>query len=233
MSTTRKITAFSTRGKQKSTFDSDAKTWGELKSTLENEGFDLGNLAATESINRTDLAHKDAVLPEGDFTIFLRPTKTKSGADYASMSYKDLRGCLNDDDKAALAEITGKNWTRCSRADIEEYLNNKDNSGTTATSTATPKEETTNEVEAPMTNTIRISRVKTLLSEIAENSSDDEVSDRLDLVNDEVEGLADAIEAEESPEAAQAKKEEEERIAAEQAEADRLAKEADDLMDGF
>lgn len=242
MSTIRTITAFSTRGKNKAKIETDVTTWGELKPLLANEGFDLSTLAATESVKRTDLAHVDAVLPEGNFTVFLRPNKTKSGADYTSMSYRELKSLLNDSDKEALKEITGKNWTRCSTDDMRNYFTNK-SEGTTETVDQTT-EEVVEETVAPVTNMVRLSQINTLISEIKDNSSSSDVIDRADAVIEELEGLQTEIELEDSPEAvkaaqekaeeeAKAKAEEEARIAEEKAENEKLAEEAKMLKGGY
>lgn len=234
MSTTRTVTAFSTRGKKKSKITTDVTTWGSLKPLLENEGFSLETLAATESINRTDLAHVDAVLPEGDFTIFLRPTKTKSGADYKSMSYRELKSLLNDEDKTALAEITGKNWTRCSTDDMREYFVNKTDSSFDGneSSAVAPNTESIGEL-VEITNLQRLSQINSLISEIKDNSSSSDVIDRVDVVIEELEGLQTEIENEASPEAAAERKAEEERIAAEKAELEALEQEATALKGGY
>ena len=87
----RKIIVYSTKGKSGS-FDSNAKTWGEIQSNVKGIVGDLDNLIATENVNKTNLGHQDSILPEGDFKIFLRPSKTKSGAtNFSSMSFKELR----------------------------------------------------------------------------------------------------------------------------------------------
>lgn len=225
MSNTRVITAFSTRGKNKKKIETDVQTWGDLKPLLENEGFKLSSLAATESVNRTDLAHKDAALPEGDFTIFLRPTKTKSGADYASMSFRELRNLLSQEDKDALTEIYNRNWTRVSTDQLREYFTNKGSS--------TTGQDETCEADCSSTNSSRFQRVTTLLAEIKENSSSDDVIERVEVIEDELDGLSDAIEEEKSPEAIAERKAQEEAAQADAEETDALADEADDLMSGF
>lgn len=127
---TRTITVFSTKGKRKSKIETEVTTWGELKKLVSKEGYNLDKLLATENITRRDLANEGATLPEGNFTLFLRPTKTKSGGkDYSNMSFKELRAELTDEDKTAISEETGKNYTRCSGGDIREYLNEKADSG--------------------------------------------------------------------------------------------------------
>ncbi len=235
----RTVTVFATKGKRTAKIETDVTTWGELKSLVSNEGYDLGSLNATESITRTDLAHQDAVLPTGDFTLFLRPAKTKSGVDYSSMGFKELRAELTQTDKEALASETGKNWTRCSKEDIATYLSNKSAGASTTTSTTDDASEEASEnasenaIENADNNTARIALVEKLLAEIKDTCETDEVSDRVDLVSDEIEGLVEAIQAEESPEAAAEKARQEAEAKAAEEEKQRLANEASDLMSGF
>lgn len=115
---TRKVTVYATRGGNKAIIETDAETWGELKSLVEQEGFDLQSLEAGENINKTTLKHEDAKLPGQDFILFLRPKETKAGlTTYAE--YKEK--AKNDSEfKQFLQNKTGKNWTRCSLADYEE-----------------------------------------------------------------------------------------------------------------
>ena len=65
MSTQKTVTVFGTRGK-KVKLETSVSTWGELRPLLEEEGVSFNNMRATESVGRTTLEHKDAVLPEGD-----------------------------------------------------------------------------------------------------------------------------------------------------------------------
>lgn len=74
---TRKITIYSTRG-GKNVIESAATTWGEIKSTVE-DMYDLDNMSVVENANRTTLGRDDSGLPASEFTIFLKPQKTKSG----------------------------------------------------------------------------------------------------------------------------------------------------------
>lgn len=115
----RKIKIFATKGKNKATIETDVTNWGDLKVLVEAEGYDLSNLAATENRNRTTLEHKDANLPEGDFTIFLRPVKTKSGLDLPDGD-ETTRGQLKDIIKEYGTPLKdylktikeGRNWTQ-------------------------------------------------------------------------------------------------------------------------
>jgi len=77
MANPRTVTLYSTKGGSKK-IETSAATWGELR-PLVGESYDLSNLQPTESVGKTTLVHEDATLPEGDFILFLRPVRTKSG----------------------------------------------------------------------------------------------------------------------------------------------------------
>lgn len=124
----RKIIVYSTKGKSGS-FESDAKTWGEVQNDVRNIVGDLDNLIATENVNKTNLGHQDSVLPEGDFKIFLRPAKTKSGAtDFSSMSFRECRAFIANKGQAckdylnAEAKKSDRNWTQLSTEELQKYL---------------------------------------------------------------------------------------------------------------
>lgn len=121
----RTITVYSTRGNKYDSFESDATTWGQITSQVEEiVGTDISKLAATESIRKTDLNHVDSQLPEEPFTVFLRPVKTDSGA----MSFAECREFIsaNPEIKAHLntfAKQTGRNWTQLKTEELNELIN--------------------------------------------------------------------------------------------------------------
>lgn len=145
----RKIIVYSTKGKSGS-FESDAKTWGEVQNDVKKIVGDLDNLIATESVNKTNLGHQDSVLPEGDFKIFLRPSKTKSGAtDFSSMSFRELRifiagqGQPCKDYLNVEAKKSGRNWTQLSTKELQVYLSSYygGSSSSKSSSKTSPKKE--------------------------------------------------------------------------------------------
>lgn len=230
----RTVTVFATKGKRKAKIETDASKWSELRELISQEGYDVNKLHATENVRRTDLAHEDAALPEGDFTVFLRPKKTKSGGtDYSNMGFKDLRAALSDDDKVAISEATGKNWTRCSTDDLRDYLSNKGGSPEPAATEEADEVTETNAIEAGDNNASRCVTINAILTQIKENTQSDEVSERVDVIFDELEALGEAVEAEDSPEAVAARKEGEAKAQADAEETEALAEEADDFMKGF
>ena len=147
----RKIIVYSTKGKSGS-FESDAKTWGEIQNDVKRIVGSLDNLIATENVNKTNLGHQDSVLPEGDFKIFLRPSKTKSGAtDFSSMSFRELRTFIADKGQACKdylnveAKKSGRNWTQLSTEEMKillsSYSSGRSSSSSSSSSKAIAKKE--------------------------------------------------------------------------------------------
>ena len=147
----RKIIVYSTKGKSGS-FESDAKTWGEIQSDVIRIVGGLDNLIATENVNKTNLGHQDSVLPEGDFKIFLRPSKTKSGTtNFSSMSFKELRVFIAEKGQPCKdylnveAKKSGRNWTQLSTEEMKtllsSYSSGKSSSSRSSSSKATAKKE--------------------------------------------------------------------------------------------
>ena len=145
----RKIIVYSTKGKSGS-FESDAKTWGEIQNDVKRIVGSLDNLIATENVNKTNLGHQDSVLPEGDFKIFLRPSKTKSGAtDFNSMSFRECRAFIIDKGQAckdylnAEAKKSGRNWTQLNTEELQKYLSSYSGGSSSSSSSSKPSAKAT------------------------------------------------------------------------------------------
>jgi hypothetical protein len=221
MSNQRVITVFTSKGK-KQKITTDVTTWGNLKPLVE-EHYDLNNLQATENIGKTTLMHVEAALPASDFVLFLRPIKTKSGSGFDTMSFQDLRASLTGADKAALQVTTGNNWTRVSKQNIIDQLNSRDSvsdvndsSAMNPTNGDTVEEIVTEsgaEILVPVTNLSRIKQVAKLLKKICKTSTDPEVCERVEVIQEDVAALKDLLQLDPAKEAAEkAEREEDERL---------------------
>jgi hypothetical protein len=236
MSEKRKITVYATQGQQMKTIESNAEFWSDLKSELSREGYNLTSLHATENINRTDLVNDGAKLPEGEFTIFLRPKQTKSGGKFDKLSFKELRAEVRSDEvKTFLSNIVpGKNWTQLStdtlRKGLEDFYGGSISPKKTQKST--PIKSTAKEVKkatpSKVTKTVGISSsggitesekpmstVDSLIG-ITNSASDLNTEDKNNIIS-----LLNSIKDKVSG------------IESEEAKKNRLAKEAADLMRGF
>lgn len=226
----RKVTVYSTKGKQMKEIETDATVWSQLKQEVENEGYDINNLHATENINRTDLAHKDAKLPEGEFTLFLRPKKTKSGLDVKGMGFKELRAIIKEDDNAKehvakVATKKGKSWTQLTTAELTTALTSYKASGKTVAKKevvkATPKKvskktskkvvEKAEEVEKKViTDLEKAKQALVLIEEIQDNTTNDCIEDYCEDAKGEIEALIEKIEEQGPSEEADSKENDEE-----------------------
>lgn len=126
-----KVTIFSTGGANK-TIEVNSTTWGDLQKELSNNGVSTSGMKAVHGQTRVTLEHKDAIIPEGDFNLFLLPVKTKSGsiltpAQVEALPYKDLRAELarltaSDGDSFKEHFNQDKNYTNKSTGELKELL---------------------------------------------------------------------------------------------------------------
>jgi len=133
MSDQRVITIYSTKGGMKE-ITTIATTWGELKPEIKKAGYDLANLAATCGTTRNSLDRDDAILQTGDYTIFLRPVKTKSGALTADSKRADVNAVVKEmNEKYGQPfkdHLNSKgNWTRITTPEVVELINSFKPSG--------------------------------------------------------------------------------------------------------
>lgn len=92
----RKVIVFSTLTEQKQVIETDVTTWGELKKLVSD--FNSDTMKATEGTTKTTLESNEAVLPTGDFKVFLTPSKIKAGGEvrYTPTQIKELRTKLDN-----------------------------------------------------------------------------------------------------------------------------------------
>ena len=178
----RKIIVYSTKGKSGS-FESDAKTWGEIQSDVIKIVGSLDNLIATENVNKTNLGHQDSVLPEGDFKIFLRPSKTKSGAtNFSSMSFKELRTFIAGQGQACKdylnveAKKSGRNWTQLSTEEMKTLLSSY-SIGRNSSSSSSSSKATAKKVEKPTKATKPSVKATKASKEVSEKDLEREFAD--------------------------------------------------------
>lgn len=79
---TRKIKVLSTVGVS-GTIETNVTSLGELKPLLRQREINISGMKMMVGETRNELNLDDAVLPEGDFKLYLMPAKTKSGGDAA------------------------------------------------------------------------------------------------------------------------------------------------------
>jgi hypothetical protein len=88
----REIKIFSTLTRKR--LNSSATTWSELQAELKNESIKFDNMKAAVGKSKVSLEYPEAQLPAEGFTLYLMPTKTKSGLDVENMSYSAIRAAI-------------------------------------------------------------------------------------------------------------------------------------------
>ena len=94
-----KVTVFSTKGKKRSTVETTAQTWGELREVLSGNGVETSGMRSIIGETQLTLESSKAILPDYDFTLFLSPVKVKSGCDVDpfAMSYKECKEFIKEE----------------------------------------------------------------------------------------------------------------------------------------
>jgi len=157
MSSKRTVTLKMTSQKDVVTHLSDARTFGELKAEL--TAVNWNGMRVVERSKKVTLQVDDAILPAGDFQLFLVPEKVKSGAvekldDVKNANYNMLRshGSFLNKMKEAKLDLSGT--TKQLRKVIEKYYKKADKAAaqTKAVSTdATSVVDPVGEIEAART----------------------------------------------------------------------------------
>lgn len=200
VTTEREVTIYATRGGQMKKIMTSVKTWGELQPLVRREGFDLGSLLAAENINKTDLVNDLAVLPEGNFRLFLRPKQTKSGAPDRKECFAIIKAHIaaNPGDKAKFT-IDGKNMTQLSTPVVQDlvakYCNGASAPAASNTASEAPKAKKAEKVEAakevvanakPLNDSERVEQALALVAPLSGYDSYAKVEKHLNRLSDEV-----------------------------------------------
>lgn len=128
----RVITIVTTRG-QKIKLGFEGSEWAALKSKLEAGGtdingnrydrYDLSNIKCVESVNRTTLEHPKAIVPDGNFNLFLMPYKSKSGSFNRIDCYSKIKKFISKEGDKAVAHFNaGKNYTNKSTEELNNLI---------------------------------------------------------------------------------------------------------------
>ena len=81
---TRKIKIYTTNG-MPGTIETNVSTLGELKPLLRQREVNYDGMKMLVGETKNELSQDEAILPEGDFKLYLMPAKTKSGVDFDEM----------------------------------------------------------------------------------------------------------------------------------------------------
>lgn len=84
-------------------------TWSDLKNHPIVQELSIGNVEAILNPGNHTLTREDAVLPEGDFKLFLVPTKNKAGAESAAALGGEITAAIQNasriDNEKRLSEL--------------------------------------------------------------------------------------------------------------------------------
>lgn len=81
---TRKIKIYTTNG-MPGTIETNVSTLRELKPILRQREVNYDGMKLLVGETKNELSQDEAILPEGDFKLYLMPAKTKSGVDFDEM----------------------------------------------------------------------------------------------------------------------------------------------------
>jgi hypothetical protein len=99
-----------------------ATDWSELKTALTKAGVNYNGMKAVVGQTRVTLEHANAVLPEGEFELFLMPQKSNKGLTrneiYAAIKEAIAAGKVNKE----FFSVNGKNYTMVSSIELEQKL---------------------------------------------------------------------------------------------------------------
>lgn len=106
---TRKIKIYSTVGVS-GTIDTNVTTLGELKPLLREREINFSGMKMLVGETRNELNLDEAVLPEGDFKLYLMPEKTKSGCDLedAIDALEEAEGAIQEAKASVIKAMSNK-----------------------------------------------------------------------------------------------------------------------------
>ena len=108
---TRKIKIYTTNGTS-GTIETNVSTLRELKPILRQREVNYDDMKLLVGETKNELSQDEAVLPEGDFKLYLMPAKTKSGVDFDEMEEAIER--IEDKLDMILSKLDSKSCTASS-----------------------------------------------------------------------------------------------------------------------
>lgn len=249
----KKVTVFSTLGKNAQEFTTGATTWGELQSNLKEMSIQYSGMKAVIGENKHTLESDKALLPTEQFTLYLMPVKTKSGADRKALMQSIKEFVVANPLQKANFIIDGKNMTQLPTAKLEELVA-KFIGGSTTAATSTAKKEEAKPVKAEKaTPAAKVEgkieetpTVDSLVAEIDSTLADSKHKDKVMTSVAQIVALlggnlnvavgstkAPVAEKPEAPKETEAQKFQREEKERKEALNRKLAKEADDMMSEF
>jgi hypothetical protein len=165
----RKVTLKLTTQKDLVVRESEARTFGELKSEFSDIKFD--GMRVVERSTKNTLQMDDAILPATDFVLFVVPEKVKSGyhmpvIDVETASYNELRSYISTLNKIKNANIPINGKIENLRNGLRQYLK-----GTETPDDLKPVVEEATSIEIIQECKNQINRAIDTLIEVVEKAS--------------------------------------------------------------
>jgi hypothetical protein len=113
----RKIIVVSTTRTAPKVLHSAAGTWRELQDSLSEFG-SVSTMRAVVKETKNDLTSPEAVLPEGDFTLFLTPKQIKAGGKDIVAILKELQDRWNDSIEEIIESIEDGDYDTAAPAPV-------------------------------------------------------------------------------------------------------------------
>ena len=188
----RNIKVYSTSGRTNVNLATEATTFSQLKNELDGQGISTSSMKCVIGESKLTLESDNAILPETDFTLFIMPKKTKSGADYSNMSrtecYAAIKGLIETQGETASNHFNSeKNYTNKTTSDLKELLN----SFTGTSNTEEVSNDTTTETSTTTNEGVDVSVVRQAVDLL--ESFQSEVEDATDIDDVDMEDLYSAI----------------------------------------
>lgn len=101
----KRVTVYNTSGSNEKVVTTIARFWDELQRDLSRNGIPYESMTAVVGETQVTLQSAKAELPSGDFTLFLSPTKVKSGYDETGWEEYD-----EEEDEDYIDEESGEDW---------------------------------------------------------------------------------------------------------------------------
>lgn len=117
-----KVTIYSPAGKNANQVELEGNTWKDLQKVLSKNNVSYSGMKAVIGENKHTLESENAILPDGDFTLFLMPIKTKSGADRKALMETIKTFVTANPSRKSDFIIDGKNMTQLSTATLETLV---------------------------------------------------------------------------------------------------------------
>lgn len=198
MSNKRKVTLKLTTQKDLIKHESNARTYGELQSELKDVKF--SGMRVVERSTKMTLQHDDAILPAGDFVLFLVPEKVKSGmgnkklSDVSTAGYNELRSHASHLNKKHGATIPMSGGTEDIRKAVKAYYDTKNPAAPKALSgESTDRIAAIEEARTKINEAIDVIIANAGSAKVVEDATEYLIKVSLDDLEDELKSIKNAL----------------------------------------